>query len=313
VNPAVYEAYLKGMYYLNRSGPVDDLSEALGYFHQAIEANPADPLAYTGLAFAYVTLGHGPDPPADAWPRARAAAERALRLDSMSAEAWSAVAQVKMYYEWDWEGAERAYRRANELNPSLPMNHYHYAWLLVALGRGQEALAEHHRARELDPLTPLHTVWIPGLYLYMGDHDQALAEARKTVEQYPDDATALYLLGTSAALMGRYDEAIAAHEKMVAIDPGWLHALGSTYAMAGRKNDAQRILAQLEAAPPTSWGAFGLAELHTALGDTEQALHWLEYEPPHAFWGGIGSNPALKPLRDHPRFQALLQRVKRPD
>jgi tetratricopeptide (TPR) repeat protein len=147
----------------------------------------------------------------------------------------------------------------------------------------------------------------------MGDHDQALAEARKTVEQYPDDATALFLLGTSAALMGRYDEAIAAHEKMVAIDPGWLHALGSTYALAGRKSDAQRILAQLEAAPASSWGAFGLAELHTALGNTEQALHWLEYEPRHAFWGGIGRNPALKPLRNHPRFQALLQRVKRPD
>jgi serine/threonine-protein kinase len=312
VNPAVYEAYLKGMYILSRSTPVDDLSEALGYFEQAIEANPAEARAYTGLAYAYTTMGHGPAPPPDVWPKARAAAERALRLDSTLAEAWTALASVKYYYEWNWEEAERAFRRANELNPSLPINHYHYAWFLMTMGRGKEALAEHHRARELDPLTPLHTVWISGLYQAMGDHERAIVEARKAAEQYPSSPIPLYVLGESSALLGRHDEAVAAHERLVSMDPRWRHGLGVTYARAGRTADARRILAELEAEPPSSWLALGLAELHAALGDREEALRWLQYEPRHAWWMVIGRMPVFDPLRNDPRFEALVRQLNLP-
>jgi len=308
VNPAVYEAYLRGMYHLNKS-TAEDFEKALTYFHEAVEKNPADPLAYAGLAFGYITLGHGPAPPPGAWPRARAAAERAVRLDSGLAEAWAALADIRTYYEWDWEGAERAFQRANELNPSLPMNHYHYAWYLALFGRTDEAIAEHKRAQELDPLTPLHTVWIPGLYLYMGQYDKALVEARHTAEQYRNNATGLFVLGTSAAQMGEYDEAIAAHEKMVAINPVWKFALGRTYALAGRTDDALRILTELEAQPPTSWGAIGLADLHTALGNKDEAFRWLMYDPPHAWLPWSRTNPALEPLRNDPRFHDLLRRM----
>ncbi len=312
VNPAVYEAYLRGMYILARSRPVDDLSEALGYFEQAIEANPADPLAYTGLASAFVTLGHGPAPPPDVWPKARAAAERALRLDSTIAEVWSSIAQVRYYYEWDWEGADHAFRRANELNPSLPMNRYHYAWYLVSVGRGKEALAEHHRAHQLDPLTPLFTVWIPGLYQAMGDYERAVIEARKVAEQFPDHPIPLNVLGTSLRYLGRYEEAIAAHERMASINPRWRATLGTTYASAGRTEDALRIAAEMEALPPNSWRALGLASIYAALGHKEETLRWLEFEPPHAWWYGLGFNPDFTFLRDEPRFQALVRRVNLP-
>ncbi len=308
VNPAVYEAYLRGMYHLNKS-TAEDFEKALSYFHEAVEENPADPLAYTGLAFGYITLGHGPAPPPDVWPRARAAAERAVRLDSNLAEAWAALADIRTYYEWDWEGAERAFQRANELNPSLPMNHYHYAWYLALCGRTEEAIAEHKRAQALDPLTPLHTVWLPGLYLYLGQYEKALVTARLSVGEYPGNATALFVLGMSAAQMGEYDEAIAAHEKMAAINPVWKHALGRTYALAGRTDDARRILRELEAQPPTSWGAIGLADLHAALGNTDEAFRWLQYDPPHAWLPWSRNNPALEPLRDDPRFQDLLRRL----
>ncbi len=308
VNPAVYEAYLRGMYHLNKSRP-EDFEKALGYFQQALEKNPADPLAYAGLAFGYITLGHGPSPPPDAWPRARAAAERAVRLDSTLADGWAALADIKTYYEWDWEGAERAFQRANELNPSLPMNHYHYAWYLALFGRADEAVAEHKRAQELDPLTPLHTVWLPGLYLYMGQPEKALVEARKTAPLYPDNATALFVLGTSAAQTGQYQEAIAAHEKLAAINPVWKFALGRTYALAGRTADARAILAELEARPPTSWGALGLADLHTALGNKDEAFRWLGYDPPHGWLPWSRTNPTLEALRGDPRFQDLLRRL----
>ena len=117
-------------------------------------------MAYAGLALGYATLGHGLAPPPDAWPRARAAAQRALILDSTLAEGHAALADVKLYYEWDWDGAEQAFKRAMELNSSLAMNHYHYAWYHALFGRLDEAIAEHKRAQALDPLRPLHTAWL---------------------------------------------------------------------------------------------------------------------------------------------------------
>jgi tetratricopeptide (TPR) repeat protein len=313
VNPAVYEAYLRGMYLLHQPGRLpEDVGDALQHFNQAIEADPADPLAYSGAAAAYVTMGHGPAPPPDVWSLARANAERALRLDSTLAEVWSAMAQIKYYYEWDWDGADRAFRRANELNPSLPQNHYHYAWYLHTVGRTREALAEHEKARELDPLTPVYTVWIAGLFGGMGDHERAIAEAKKALERYPDHPISLFSLGTSAAALGRYDEAIDAHERMVSRNPRWRSALGVTYARAGRADDARRIVRELEASPPNSWTALGLAELHVALGNPDAALNWLEYQPPHAWFMGIARNPLFEPLHGNPRFDALLKRINLP-
>jgi serine/threonine protein kinase/Flp pilus assembly protein TadD len=312
VNGEAYEAYLRGMFHLNKSTP-EDFQRGLAYLHEAVENDPADALAYSGLALGYVTLGHGPAPPPDAWMRAREAAERAVRLDSTLAEAWAALADVKTYFEWDWDGAEDAFQRANALNPNLAMNHYHYAWYLILFGRVEEALAEHRRAQELDPLTPLHTVWLPGVYLYTGHYARALDEARRTAEQYPENATALYVLGTSAAQMGEFDEAIAAHEKMVEVNPRWKSALGRTYAVAGRTEDARRILAELEAQPPTSWGAIGLADLHTALGNKDEAFRWLAYEPAHGWLPWSRANPALEPLRDDPRFHDLMRHLGLPE
>ncbi len=310
VNPDVYEAYLRGMHILNTRRTREDANVAIDYFNQALEQNPADPLAYAGLALAYVTLGHGFDPPDDAWPRARAAAERALRLDSTLAEAWAALADYKSYGERDWEGAERAFRRANELNPSLAMNHYHYAWYLALFGRVEEALAEHRRAQELDPLTPLHTTWLPAVYWFSEDYERALPLARENLERYDTGIIAHFVLGETLARMGRYEEAIATHEKLATIFPRWSYALALTYARAGRTEDARRILEQFEAQPPSSWVAMGLARMHAALGNRDEALHWLEYEPAHGWvaWG-VAWDPVFKPFRNDPRFQAMARRM----
>lgn len=305
-SPEVYEAYLRGMYLLNKGAP-EDVEQALAYFNEAIEKNPADPLAYSGLALAYVTIGHGPAPLPDTWQRARAAAERAIRLDSTLAEPWSSLADVKLYYEWDWEGAERAFLRANELNPSLPMNRYQYAWYLALFDREEEAIAEQRLAQELDPLTPLFTVWISGLYVWMGRVEEGLIEARETAELYPDNAIALAMVGMAAGQLGYYEEAIAATEKAVAISPAWLYALGRAYAQAGRTADALRIVEELEAMPPTPWGAFGLTEVHAVLGHKDEAFRWLMFEPPHGFVPWNRSNPVLESLWDDPRFEEFLK------
>ncbi|MBW3553397.1 MAG: protein kinase [Gemmatimonadetes bacterium] len=307
VGPGVYQAYLRGMHLLNQSTE-EAFGQALQHFHEAVADNPADPLAYAGLALAYITLAHGPAPPPDALHLARAAAERAVRIDPTLAEGWAALADIRTYLVWDWEGAEQAFTRAAELNPSLAINHYHHAWYLALFGRATEAVAAHERARDLDPLTPLHTVWLPGLYHFLGQPERALAGARSLVERYPGNATVLYVRGIAAVELGEYDEAIAALEEAVDINPRWEGALGRAYALAGRTEEAQAIAAILEA-HPTSWNAFALAELHTALGDFDAAFRWLAYEPAHGWLPWSRVVPSLVPLRTDPRFGDLMRRL----
>jgi len=309
VNPAVYEAYLRGMHLLNNPATPDAFERAVDYFRQAVEQNPADPLAFAGLALGYNTLGHGPNPPDDAFPLARAAAERAVHLDPTLAEGWAAIAHTRFYAERDWAGAEQAFRRANELNPSLAMNHYHYAWYLAFFGRAEEALTEHQRAQQLDPLTPQHTTWMPALHWFSGDYDRALQEARENVKKYESDVIALFVLGETAARMGLYEEAIAAQEQLATVYPPFSWSLGHTYARAGRTDDALLILRGLEVQPPDGWNALGLASLHAALGNQDEALRWLEYEPSHAWAPTIAVYPQFETYRDDPRFQAVLRRM----
>jgi non-specific serine/threonine protein kinase len=184
VNPEVYDAYLKGMFYVSQNNP-ESFEKGMRYLHQAVEIDPAEPLAYLGLAEGYTTLGHGGAEQLDSFPRAKAAAEQALKLDPEMAGAVGVLADVALYYEWDWVRAEKLFKRALELNPSLAMTHYHYAWYLVIFDRLDEAIAEHKLARDLDPLRALNTGWLGDLYNYAGRYDEAIVEAKKAIELNP--------------------------------------------------------------------------------------------------------------------------------
>jgi serine/threonine-protein kinase len=307
VNPAVYEAYLNGMHLLadDYTGP-DDAQEAIQHFTAAVEQNPADALAWAGLALCYVTLGHNAmisDP--DLWSQGQSAAERAIRLDSTVAEGWAALADYETYWGRNWEKAERAFHKANELNPSLAWNHYHYAWYLALFGRVEEAVAEHERAKELDPLTHYHTTWLPALYWWSRDFERAYAEAKEVLEDYPDNVTALLVFGRSAALVGSFDEGIAVAEQLVALDSSFLDGLGEAYALAGRREEALRIARELAAREPTE----NPGGIYAALGNREEALRWLEHGPSGFTLPWIWADPESDAFRDDPRFQAVFRRM----
>jgi TolB-like protein len=311
VNPAVYETYLRGMHLVYTRTTREEADSAVALLNRAVAQNPADPLAYAGLATIYANLGHGFDPPPGVWSRARAAAERAIRLDSTLADGWAALAGYKAYSERDWQGAERAFRRANDLNPSLAMNHYHYAWFLALFGRVKEAVAEHRRAQELDPLTPLHWTWAPALHWLSRDDQRALTEAREVHERFPHGVVATFVLGESAIRTGLAEEAIAAHERMADRAPAWACYLGRTYARAGRTEDAVRILRDVESQPITPWTALCRAHLHAALGNRDEALYWLAHEEPHAWvaWMATFMEPQWDSYLADPRYQALVARM----
>jgi serine/threonine protein kinase/tetratricopeptide (TPR) repeat protein len=313
VDPETYKAYLRGCYLLNYATSDDDINKGLDFFRQAIAKDPANPWAYAGLGYAYVSLGHGNASPPDAWQQARAAAERALKLDENMAEGYAIMADVKTYYERDWKGAEQNFKRAMELNPSLPWNHFHYAWYLVLMGRLDESIIEHKKAQELDPLTPWHTAWLGALYLYKGQYDKGIEEAQKCLRQNDKFSLSWAIIGWAYQWRGMSKEAIEAHEKAAALDPSWKYVLGQSYALAGRKGEALKIVAELENAPPSSFGAWSLATLYAALGDRDNAFKWLAYEPAHAWVPWFRIDPQFFPLRGDPRFQELLRKYNLPD
>ena len=313
VNPETYEAYLKGMFYLNKFTP-EGTEKGLKYLHQAIEKDPADPLPYAGLALGYSIIGHGPAPSPEDLLRAKAAALKALELDNTLAEAHAALAEVKLYYDWDWAGVEQAFQRALELKPNLADAHAHYAWYLLLLGRTDEALAEMRRAQELDPLKPIYTAWLGRQYWWAGQDEEAIEEARKSLELNPDFPVGMCVLGDVYATRGMYEEAIALHQKARSVAPNWGWSLGHTYALAGQRDEALNVLAELgeEYRQKNAWG---VAEIYAALGEKDEAFRCLEvgYEYRHNWIPWMKWNRNYEPLRDDPRFGDLLRRMNVPE
>jgi serine/threonine-protein kinase len=314
VDPATYEAYLRGMHLVNRGpGTRADRLRGLAILQEAIDLDPGNAHAYAGLALGYVTLGHGPLGEPDVWPKARAAAQRAVTLDPTLAEGYSALAEVLMYYERDWAGSEQAFKRANELNPNLAMNHYHYSWYLALFRRWDEAIAEHKRAQELDPLTPQHTAFLGLLYLYLDRFDEAMAEAKSAIQFAPNAPAPWGVLAWALLGKGQHEEAEAAMAKGAAINPGLLEfELGLIKAARGKQDEARVILAKLEAQPTMAFSGWSLSQLYLALGDTDSAFKWLNHRPAHAFIPWARVHPTYKAIRNDPRMAALMAEMKVP-
>lgn len=311
VNPQVYEAYLRGIYHITQYTE-ENIDLGLKYLHEAVDIDPAEPLAYAGLAEGYVTIGHAPSPPPETFPRAKAAAEKALALDPTMVEAVSALADVALYYEWDWDKAERLFKQAMELNPSLAMIHYHWAWQLALFNRLDEAIAEHKRARDLDPLRPVHTAWLGGLYNYAGRYDEAIEEAQKALELNPNYGPSFYVMVQAYSRKGMHEEAIATAQK--SIDSSSKYAgpvlLGIAYAHAGRGEEALEIAGRMDVSR-----AWFTAQIYAALGDNDKALNVLEgcYRDrvPVLPWIRVHGGE-YDSLRDEPRFKELLTKMNLP-
>ena len=308
---ATYEAYLRGMNHIYKETP-EDIAQGLGYLHEVTERNPTDAMAWAGLALGYSAAGHGPLPPSDVWVRAKAAAERAINLDSTLAQAWASLANIRFLVDWDWEGAEEAFRRAHELNPSIAESRMQYAWLLLVLDRYEEAVVEHELAKALDPFTHWQLSLLAWCYLYGGEIEKAKEEVQRLFELNPDDPGGLFVLGTALQMEGRHEEAIGAHERMSELAPYYRWLTGATYARAGRPEEARRIAAEIQAGEMTGFDAFGLAVLYGALGDVEATYGWLTHEPNHVWRAAVAIDPILRippEVLSDPRFDEFLDQL----
>jgi TolB-like protein/Tfp pilus assembly protein PilF len=318
VEPEVHEAYLKGRFFWNqRTGR--GLEEAIAYFQKALRADPNFASAYVGLADSYLLLGtHAGSRPLDIYPKAKAAALKALELDDTLAEAHTSLAYEKDLYEWDWAGAEREYRRAIELNPSYATAHGWLGLHFAYLGRMDEAIAEMRRARELDPLSLIINANLATLLHWGGREQEALDQFRKTLEMDPNFAFGRMVFGRYLIDRGMYKESIAELQTAVALSPtaSRRSLLGWAYARSGNRVEALKILSELqemsgrEYVPP-----WAIANLYTGLGDRERAIEWLgrAYQERSTSEIFLKANPGFDPLRSDPRFKALLRQMNLPD
>src|SRR5437667_9578733 len=198
-NSEAYQLYLKGRFYWNKR-TLDDFNRAVPYFQQAIDKDPNYALAYSGLADSYALLSaFGEGPPKDWMPRAKAAASKALVIDDNLAEAHTSLAQIVAYYDWDFDGAEREFRRAIQLNPNYATAHHWHAENLSSLQRHDEALSEIRRARELDRLALITNRVHGDLLLNARRYDEAIEQYRKTIEMDPNFPTTHAFLGRAYA------------------------------------------------------------------------------------------------------------------
>ena len=271
VRSSTYRAYLKGMYQFRQETRETD-RRGVEILEEVVRQDPSSALAHGGLAYGYAHLGHSPFP-GNAYPKSKVAADIALRLDPDLAEAHLAVGMYRVYYERDFDGAERALKRAIELNPSLTEAHYHLAWLYEIFGsdREDESLAEGERTRELDPLSPFMIAWLADQYRDACQYEEALSLAREAIRLDPNFPIGWYTLGKTYVELGQFDEAIDAHRRL-ADRPGWSWAIGVTYAAAGLEDKAREVATGLEKSPGTE---LPLALIYVRIGDRESALHWI--------------------------------------
>jgi len=318
-NTEAYQLYLKGRFFWNkRTG--QNLNKAADYFNQAIAVDPQYALSYVGLADSYLLMPlYGAGTPEDCYPKAKAAAEKALELDDLSAEAHTSRAQIHCYYDLDLAQAVREFQRAIELNPNYPTAHQWYgSSCLISLGRFDEAIAQVKRAIELDPLSLVINTDLGGTFYRARRYDEAILQLRKTVDLDPGFYYAHWNLGSALAAKGQMSAAISEYEKARSLndDPSMLGLLANAYAVSGNKAEALKIRDQLEAVSKQRYvSGYCFALVSLGLGDKEAALRWLEksYQD-HAgdALRFINVNPLLDSLRDDPRFRALVQKVLGP-
>jgi TolB-like protein/DNA-binding winged helix-turn-helix (wHTH) protein/Tfp pilus assembly protein PilF len=318
VNPEAYESYLKGRYFWNKRTR-DGLKVALAYFKQAIEEDPKYAQSYSGLADTYALLGdwqYAVMTPKEAFPKAKAAASKALELDSTLGEAHNSLAFVLDGFDWDFEAAGKEFQRAIELNPGYATAHHWYAWHLSLLGRYDEAIAEMRKAENLDPLSLIINADLAELLGLAHSYDESIRQSRKTIEMDPNFALAHNQLAQAYLQKHMYVEAVAELQKAVELSsdsPTCIANLARAYFASGKRSEAVKLLGDLrKRSNPGYSNAAEIAMIYASLGDTDQAMNWLERGYNERFNPGVLLRPGFDSLRSDSRFQNLVHRIGLP-
>ena len=315
-NMEAYQLYLKGRYYLNMRTQ-DGFNKAIENFQKAIQKDPEFALAYSGLSDAYALLSNwGFLPSTEGYPKAKAADLKALELDDSLAEAYNSLGSIQSSYDWNWQEAEKSFRRAISINPNLADAHHWYSFYLSTTGRHEEAILEMQEALQLDPLSLIISANMGFTYYVAREYDKAIDQLKKTIDLDPNFAITYQYLGYTYEQKKMYDQALQALRKATTLAPDNLTFyadLARTYAVSGKKQEAERILQYLIGISNERYvSPFDVASIFTGLGDKREALEWLyrAYEVHADTITYLKMDPRFDSLRSDPRFQELLRRIR---
>jgi eukaryotic-like serine/threonine-protein kinase len=317
-NAEAYQLYLKGKYYTNKLTK-DGLAKGIDYFNQAIALDPNYGLAYNGLAFNYINQDGWYMRGAEAGPKAKQAAEKALAIDPKDADAHLALAIESQWYEWNWPLAESEFKRAIELNPNDAEAHGYYSWFLAPMGRGPEALVEAKRAQQIAPLSSLGNFFVASVLVFMQQWDPAIAQLHSDIELEPNFWFDHCFLGRAYEAKGMLPEAIAEFKTALTIDNDnteiW-SGLGHAYALSRNKAEAQKVLSHLNELSAISYVApYSRAIIYAGLGNNDQVFASLDqaYQERSYFLAVyLPTDSRLDSLHADPRFVDLKRRVGLP-
>ena len=316
VDAEAHELYLRGRYWSNRRTP-PDLWKAVAYFNQALEKDPAYAQAYLGLAEAYATLGANDQAsPRDVLPKARAAAQQALRWDESLGEAHAVFAWVTFLDDWNFGLAESEFRRALQLSPNYAAAHQWYGLTLMLQQRFDESVREFNLAQNLDPLSLILSTDKGVVYYYSGQQDKAIEEARQVLAHDADFADAHLLLGMAEERQQRFEIAVQEIDKYLELsgqDADALMKLGVSYAHAGDRARALRVVAGMQQRNARKYVPFYyIADIYAALGDKEEAFEWLDraLDQHSSSCLLLPIDPAFEVFRSDPRFQEAARRIR---
>jgi eukaryotic-like serine/threonine-protein kinase len=321
-NPEAYQLYLKGRYHANQATAAG-LRKGIEYFQQAIDQDPGYALAYAGLADSYSALGGGwlYLPPNDSFPKAKAAALKALQLDDTLAEAHAALAYAD-FFDWDWPSAEREFKRAIELNPNSALSHERYAECLKTRVRFEESMVEAQQAQDLDPLSPEIVAQLGTIHLMARRYDQSIAQYQKALDLYPNAAVIRAELSWAYAMKRMYPQALAEYDKVADQDKATAAenqfvagSLGWVYAVSGRRADALKIAQEFKDLSSHAYVDFyQLGTIYAGLGDKDEAFRLLEkgYAERSATMPWLAVDVFWDGMRSDPRYADLLRRIGLP-
>ena len=310
-----YHLYLRGRYYWNKRTE-EALCKGIDYFKQAIERDPTYALAYAALADSYIPLGYYCYlPPKDAFPKAKAAAQKALEIDPTLSEAHAVLGGAKLGFDWDWSGSEKELRAAIELNPNYPRAWQNLAETLLVVGRADEATTMARRALEVDPLSLTANVMLALTFHYRHLGHDAIEQCRKSLEMDPTFFPGHLNLGMVYEQEGQFSQAVTELQEANRLSNDSslaMGTLGGTLASWGKEEEARRILSELDELASRKYvSQVPVAVIHLGLGERDQAIACLEksYEERCARLVWIKVDPRFDRLRDDTRFQNLVRRM----
>ncbi|HEX8185984.1 MAG TPA: tetratricopeptide repeat protein [Blastocatellia bacterium] len=314
-NAEAYQENLKGRYQWNR-WTEEGFKKSIAFFQRAIDIEPSYAQAYAGMADTYNALAfYSHIPPNEAMPKVKESAKRALELDETLAEAHLSLASAFMFYDWEWQAAEKEFNRAIELNPSYSMAHQGYGLFLIAMGRFEEAEARHARALELDPISPLILTTTGFPFYFAGQYDEAIEKYKMALEVEPNFGLTHASLGDAYTQKGMYEEAILEYQRGVVLfgrKVSFLSSLAYVLALSGSMSEAREILDEItEIAKHNYVSPLTFAVVHIGLGDKDEAFDWLQksLEERSNRLVFLNVQPTFNPIRSDARFKDLINLV----